>query len=104
MKGKATLAVILTSVALLLGCQCNPSSNPNGQTTTNTIPRDANAIQIVFTNTPPTSVVAALSGIGAQPDAAKLIWLVPRWDFTDRQQSAALEAALRAGATMRQPE
>jgi len=104
MKGKVTLAIVLTTVALLLGCRCNPSSNPNGQTTTNTIPRDANAIQIVFTNAPPTNVVAALRGIGAQPDAANLVWLISHWDFRDQQQEAAMEAALRAGATTRKPQ
>jgi hypothetical protein len=106
MKGKIALAITLMALGLTLGCQCNSGNPgaPSGQTVTNAIPRDANAIQIVFTNAPPTNVVAALAGIGAQPDAGQLIWLVPRWDFTDRQQAAALEVALRAGATMRKPE
>ena len=103
MKGKALLAIALTALGLMLGCQCNQPGK-TGDPTTNTVPRDASAIQIVFTNAPPTNVVAALRGIGAQPDTANLVWLIPHWDFRDQQQEAAMEAALRAGATMRKPQ
>ena len=104
MKGKITLGIVLTALGLLLGCQCDQPNGNTGPTTTNTVPRSADAIQIVFTNAPPTNVVAALRGVGAQPDAANLVWLIPHWDFRNQQQEAAMEAALRAGATMRKPQ
>jgi hypothetical protein len=95
---KLIFALALTT--LLLGCHCTQPGSPGTQTT-NAVPRDANSIQIVFTNAPPTNVVALLNGIGAKPDAAGLIWQVQYWNFRDQQQEAALEASLRAGATFK---
>ena len=92
------LIFALALATVLVGCHCTQPGSPDTQTT-NTVPRDANSIQIVFTNTPPTNVVALLNGVGAKPDAAGLIWQVQHWDFRDPKLEAALEASLRAGAT-----
>lgn|SRR5512143_722304 len=103
-KSAYALSALVAALFLVLGCHCTPQNGGTPPSTTNTAPRTASdTIQVVFTNAPPTNVVAALNGIGAQPDTAGLVWTVPHWNFRDQQQEAALEAALRAGATMRKP-
>lgn len=103
-KSAYAISALVVALFLVLGCHCTPQNGGTPPSTTNSIPRAADSIQVVFTNAPPTNVVAALNGIGAQPDSAGMVWTVLHWDFRDRQQAAALEAALRAGATMRKPQ
>lgn len=101
MKKSAYGLAALLAVLMVVGCQCNKPSGGTGTTTTTTNREAANTIQIVFTNAPPAAVVAKLQAVGATPDSTGLIFTLRGWDFHNQPQEAAIEAALRAGATLK---
>lgn len=97
---KTTCALALVAALFAAGCcSCTPTppTPPPAATTT----REVASIQIVFTSAPDASLVAKLQAVGAKPDASGLVWTLANWDFRNPQQEAAIEAALRVGATLK---